>query len=121
VAGDRLTARDVDGVPHWMDPETPDRLAACRDDAERVLLLPGFDELVLGYADRTCTVPAEFADRLVPGANGVFRPTVVHGGRAVGTWRATGRGATRSLQLDPFAPLPDEVTAAAEAAWSALS
>jgi Winged helix DNA-binding domain len=113
VAGDRLAALDVDGVAHWLDPETPDRLAGCRADAERVLLLPGFDELVLGYADRTCTVPAEFADRIVPGNNGVFRPTVVSGGRVVATWRRTGRGTARSLQLEPFAELPADVAAAA--------
>ncbi|GAB3349246.1 winged helix DNA-binding domain-containing protein [Modestobacter lapidis] len=120
VAGDRLTTLDVDGVVHWMDPETPDRLAACRADAQRVLLLPGFDELVLGYADRTCTVPAEFADRIVPGGNGVFRPTTISGGRAVATWRGTGRGAARSLQLEPFGALPAEVSAAAVLAHAAL-
>jgi hypothetical protein len=120
VAGDRLTTVEVDGVVHWLDPETPDRLAACRADAERVLLLPGFDELVLGYADRTCTVPAAFADRLVPGGNGVFRPTVVSGGRAVATWRATGRGARRSVELDPFTELAPGVATAAEAAWASL-
>jgi hypothetical protein len=119
-AGDRLAALDVDGVPHWMDPETPDRLAGCRADAERVLLLPGFDELVLGYADRTCTVPADHADRIVPGNNGVFRPTVVSGGRAVATWRTAGRGAARTLQLDPFTDLPAEVAAAATQAHAAL-
>jgi hypothetical protein len=120
VAGDRLTTLDVDGVEHWLDPETPDRLAACRADAERVLLLPGFDELVLGYADRTCTVPAEFADRIVPGGNGVFRPTVVSGGRAVATWRTAGRGGARSLQLEPFGALPAEVASAAADAYTTL-
>ena len=120
VAGDQLAALDVDGVGHWMDPETPDRLAACRAEAGRVLLLPGFDEVVLGYADRSCTVPPEFADRLVPGGNGVFRPTVLSGGRAVATWRAAGRGATRTFQVDPFTELTPEVVTAAEAAWRAL-
>ena len=120
VAGDQLTALEADGVRYWMDPQTPDRLAADRADAERVLLLPGFDELVLGYADRTCTVPAEFADQLVPGSNGVFRPTVVSGGRAVATWRATGRGAKRSLQVTPFTDLAPALSAAADAAFAAL-
>jgi winged helix DNA-binding protein len=119
VAGDRLAPLDVDGVAHWMDPETPDRLAAARADAGRVLLVPGFDELVLGYADRTCTVPAEFAERIVPGNNGVFRPTVVSGGRVVATWR-TGRGAARSLQLEPFTELSAELATAAAEAHTAL-
>jgi hypothetical protein len=64
---------------------------------------------VLGYADRTCTVPAEHADRIVPGGNGVFRPTVVTGGCAVGTWRWTGTGARRTVVAEPFTTFPDGV------------
>jgi hypothetical protein len=84
-----LSSLDVDGVEYLMDPQTPQRLDASRTDVDGVLLLPGFDELVLGYADRTMTVPAEFADRIVPGGNGMFRPTVLSRGRAVGTWGRT--------------------------------
>ncbi len=90
LARPHLEAVDVDGVEHLLDPEVPDRLAAARAEARGVLLLPGFDELVLGYADRSTTVPAEHADRICPGGNGVFRPTVVAAGRAVGTWRPDG-------------------------------
>jgi hypothetical protein len=106
---DRLAAVDVDGTEMLMDPATPDRLAACRADAEGLHLLPGFDEVVLGYADRTCTVPAEHADRIVPGGNGVFRPTVVVGGCAVGTWRWTGTGPRRAAVAEPFTTFPGGV------------
>ena len=47
---------------------------------------PGFDELILGYEDRTCTLPEKFAERIVPGGNGMFISTVVANGVAVGTW-----------------------------------
>jgi winged helix DNA-binding protein len=106
---DRLTAVDVDGTEMLMAPDTPDRLAAHRAEAEALHLLPGFDEVVLGYADRTCTVPPEHADRIVPGGNGVFRSTVVVGGQAVGTWRWTGRGARRTVAAEPFTAFPDGV------------
>ncbi|MGY1713279.1 winged helix DNA-binding domain-containing protein [Geodermatophilus sp. SYSU D01106] len=106
---DRLAAVDVDGTELYLDPEVPDRLAACRAEAEGLHLLPGFDEVVLGYADRTCTVPAEHADRIVPGGNGVFRPTVVVGGTAVGTWRWTGTGTRRVASAEPFTAFPDGV------------
>jgi hypothetical protein len=106
---DRLAAVDVEGTEMLMDPDTPDRLAACRAEAGGLHLLPGFDEVVLGYADRTCTVPAEHADRIVPGGNGVFRSTVVVGGCAVGTWRWTGRGARRTVAAEPFTTFPDGV------------
>jgi Winged helix DNA-binding domain len=49
-------------------------------------LLPGFDEFILGYKDRGDTLAAGHA-RKVSGNNGVFRPTIVAGGRVIGTWR----------------------------------
>ncbi|WNV76737.1 winged helix DNA-binding domain-containing protein [Geodermatophilus sp. DSM 44513] len=122
---DQLTAVEVDGREHLMAPETADLLAACRGQAAGLFLLPGFDELVLGYADRSCTVPPQFADRIVPGGNGVFRPTVVHGGRVLGTWawqgpRSGREGADRTVAATPFTAFPDDVAAAIPAAAAAL-
>jgi hypothetical protein len=54
----------------------------------------------------------EFSDRIVPGGNGMFRPTVVHDGRIVGTWQWTGRGAKRTVTATPFTAFPDEAAAA---------
>lgn len=106
-----LATIDVDGVEHFMDPETPDRLAACRRSAEGVLLLPGFDEFILGYADRTAQLPAQFADRIVPGGNGMFKATVVSGGAVVGTWKRSGRGAKQHVEATPLASFPDGLSA----------
>ncbi|MCZ2815184.1 winged helix DNA-binding domain-containing protein [Modestobacter sp. VKM Ac-2984] len=119
VAAPQLERLVVDGTEHWLDPATPDRLAAARAEADGVHLLPGFDELVLGYADRSCTVPAEFADRIVPGNNGVFRPTAVHRGRVVGVWRV-GRGKARAIDLEPFTELPAAVLAAVQERYAEL-
>ncbi len=116
----RLEVVSIDGTEHFMDPATPDRLAAARSDAEGVLLLPGFDEFVLGYADRTAVVPAEFAARIVPGGNGIFRPTVVHRGQVVAVWRWTGRGAKRTVSVEPFTELTDVVAAAVPELAAAL-
>ncbi|MBM7807808.1 hypothetical protein JOD57_003645 [Geodermatophilus bullaregiensis] len=106
LARPALEAVDVEGTELYLDPATPERLAAHRADAEGLHLLPGFDEFVLGYADRTCAVPPEFADRIVPGGNGVFRSTVVVGGQVVGTWRRTGTGARRTVTAEPFTAFP---------------
>jgi hypothetical protein len=55
------------------------------------VLIPAFDELLLGWRDRTPTVPAEHARRVHPGG-GILRAVVLEGGVAVGTWsRAGGR------------------------------
>ncbi len=65
----------------WMRPGLAERAA------RTVHLLPGFDEMILGYRDRAATLPAAYAAAIVPGNNGVFQPTVVVDGRVVGTWR----------------------------------
>jgi hypothetical protein len=108
---DDLARLEVDGVEHFLDPATPDLLAAHRREARGTFLLPGFDEFVLGYADRSAVLDPEFAGRIVPGGNGVFRPTVVHDGRIVGTWQWTGRGAKRTVTATPFTSWPGGVEA----------
>jgi hypothetical protein len=99
-----------------MDPQTPDRLASHRRAARGVHLLPGFDEFVLGYGDRAAVLAPEHADRIVPGGNGVFRRTLVAGGRVLATWRTVRGG----LELDPFDPLAPATVAAAERAHGRL-
>ncbi len=59
--------------------------------------LPGFDEFVLGYRDRTAQLDAEHERLVVPGGNGMFANTMVVDGRVVGTWRR--RELTRSVQV----------------------
>ena len=91
---------DDDGL--LLDAATPERLAGA-DDPAAELLLPGFDEFVLGYGDRTDVLDAAHADRIVPGGNGMFRPTVVRDGRVVGTWRWAGSGRNRRVERELFA------------------
>ena len=100
----------VDGRTYYLDPATPQILADHRDMARSVHLLPGFDEIVLGYADRSMTVPPEVADRIVPGGNGVFRPTVIADGVAVGTWRAP-KGIPEAEPFTAFSPSVERAVA----------
>jgi hypothetical protein len=73
--------------------------------ATPVLALPAFDELILGYEDRTCTVGAEYADRIVPGSNGIFLSTIVVNGEAVGTWARTQTAKELVIEARPFGKL----------------
>ena len=120
---DRLESVTVDGVEHLLEPATHDRLAAAGKEADGVVLLPGFDEFVLGYGDRSAVLAAEHAERIVPGRNGMFRATVVHRGRIVAVWRWSGRGPRRTVAVEPFGDLPRDVAAAvgqvaAQPPWS---
>ena len=53
------------------------------------LALPGFDEYLLGFKDRSLMVDAAGMEAVIPGKNGVFRSTIVRDGRVVGTWKRT--------------------------------
>jgi hypothetical protein len=120
VARPHLERIAADGVEYLLDPATADRLDAHRDAARDVFLLPGFDEFVLGYADRTAMLPAGFLDRLIPGGNGVFQPTIVADGQIVGTWKHTGRGAKRTLAASPFTSWRAEDRTAVDRAYADL-
>lgn len=120
LARPALASWDVEGTEHLLDPQTPDRLAAARDSAAAVHLLPGFDEFLLGYRDRRAQLDPAYADRIVPGGNGVFRPTVVSAGRVVGTWTRTGRGARQEVAATPFTHFPPHVEAAIPELYTAL-
>ena len=109
----RAAARDIESsVEEWGTDESgevllcapglPEVVAQVGRVADRPQLLPPFDEMILGYPDRTYIVPVEHHATLVPGNNGVFRSAVVAGSQVVGYWRRTGQKGKRSLVLEPF-------------------
>ncbi len=117
VAGAGLDRLEVDGTEYLMDPATPALLDGCRREARGVLLLPGFDELVLGYGDRSAVLPPEHAAQVA--RNGMFLGTVVSAGRAVATWRRPTRRTATAPDLTPFTTLPAAVAAAVPRRWAA--
>ena len=84
------------------------------------MLLPGFDEFMLGYTDRTFAVPPAQIDQLVPGGNGVFRATVVKTGKVLGFWRRGGTPDRPAVQVDPLAPLGPRTEASVRRAFERL-
>ncbi len=101
-AGSALARVDVGGVAHWMAPA----LTVPPARPAEVDLLSGFDEYVLGYKQRGAFLDPAHADAIVPGGNGVFRPTVVVDGQVVGTWARTPRARADLVTVTPFTRLP---------------
>jgi len=125
-----VTRRDVAGWTGLPLGDVDRGLAACGDVLERVrvadgeqvvhapsgdtggengtssrLVLPGFDEFVLGYKDRSLVLTPERFERIVPGGNGMFRATLVRGGHVVGAWTRTLTRGRLVVVPEPFEPL----------------
>lgn len=106
-----LAAKEFEGKQFWMSKE----VAAHAKPATGLHLLPGFDEYMLGYKDRSAVLEAQHASKIVPGGNGVFKPTIVVDGQIVGIWRRVFKKSAVDMTFEAFSiPLPD--TALAEAA-----
>jgi hypothetical protein len=96
-----LLAEKIDGQEYWMARDAPGQKA---HQTSSVHFLPGFDEYLLGYKDRSAVLAAEHASKIVPGNNGVFRPMLVSAGLVAGTWKRTLRKNDLDIVLNPFAP-----------------
>lgn len=115
----RLAAVEVAGATYWADPAL---LAGPTETVPGTLLLPAFDEHLLGYTDRSAVLDAAHFERIVPGRNGMFRATIVRDGRVIGVWLRTPRAAHTRIDLQPF---PGETVdpgalAGPAAAWGAF-
>jgi hypothetical protein len=107
-----LISQTIDGKDYWMASHRPDNAAY---DESGVDLLPAFDEYLIGYKDRAAVLDGEDAQRVVPGNNGVFLPTIVVGGRVVGTWKRKLKKNSIDITLSPFTHLSDLDKRATEA------
>ncbi|WP_181408464.1 winged helix DNA-binding domain-containing protein [Schumannella sp. 10F1B-5-1] len=84
--------------------------------ASTLRLLPGFDELLLGYTDRTATLHELPLEAVVPGRNGMFLPTVVIDGRVVATWKRTATARRVRVAVSVLTSIPSSKRAALERA-----
>ena len=98
---------------YWLAQEPP----ISNQPPQPLYLLPGFDEYLLGYADRSAVLDPQYANHIVPGGNGIFYPTIVSKGQIVGTWQRTFKKGAVVITAQPFTTLQsDEQEAFAHAA-----
>ena len=67
----------------YMRADLPDLLADNLSQARRLIYLPAFDELHVGYRNRTCLTDEAGEKLICPTANGLFRPLIVNNGRLI--------------------------------------
>lgn len=102
---DREFESDSADEPSYWREGLLDEVAALGRGVHRPLLLPGFDEFILGYQDRTFAMSEDEHRRLVPGNNGVFKRCIVANGQVVGLWSRTGPPGKRRLVVEEFSEL----------------
>ncbi|MDO5672534.1 MAG: crosslink repair DNA glycosylase YcaQ family protein [Actinomycetaceae bacterium] len=71
------------GEVFYLRADLHDLLADNRKAAEATFFLPSFDELHVGYKDRTCLTDEAGETLICPGKNGMFRPIFITRGRLV--------------------------------------
>lgn len=71
-------------------------------ERHETVALPGYDEFVLGYKDRSLHGDDTLLDRVVPGGNGIFRATIVRAGKVVATWTRTIKRDRVDISVEPF-------------------
>lgn len=79
-----LEEETVNKIPYWLPAENH----GAQTVSSKTFLLPGFDEYMLGYADRSAILDEAYRVQLNQG-NAVFSATIVINGRVAGTWKRT--------------------------------
>jgi hypothetical protein len=102
AAGASLQALTLEGTTYYLSPET----ASAPDlPPGATHALPGFDEYLLGYTDRSAALADIHKEAVAPGGNGVFMPTLLANGAVVGTWKRVFKRKEVVAQALPFTRL----------------
>jgi Winged helix DNA-binding domain len=104
-----LVRETIEDKTYWLSRPAPE------DGSSGLYLLPGFDEYLLGYRDRSASLNPARAKALNAGG-GMLNPTVVADGRVVGTWKRTFKKDAVVIEASPFAPLSEASNRALSAA-----
>ena len=103
AAGAALTRVTVDGVEMIADPAVLDDAP---EDGDPWWTLPGFDEYLLGFKDRSLMLDPAHKQAVVPGGNGIFQATIVRAGRVVGIWKRTLGKKAVTVDAIPLVTMP---------------
>ncbi len=99
LTGNELQQTEINQKVYWH------RLNLGTSRQPSLFLLPGFDEYILGYKDRSAMLAPEYANRIIPGGNGVFQATIVSNGQVIGIWKRTTKTKGTLVRLETFETL----------------
>jgi hypothetical protein len=93
----------IDGTEYWFG----ETAAVAPAPSPAVTLLPNYDELIVGYTDRSAIYDEDHSDKLDARGNVLFNYTILMDGRIVGTWKRTFKKGKVIIEANPFYPLSE--------------
>lgn len=98
-----LTSEKIGDQTYWMSAKP----ISGKTTRSSVYLLPGFDEFLLGYKDRSASIQQKFSNNWCPGNNGMFFPFLVIDGQVKATWKRTVKKDKVVIEVKPFELQPE--------------
>lgn len=98
----------IDGVEYLFRNDQPDIF-----QNDSLYLLPAFDELLIGYTNRSATINSVDNPKAISN-NGMFRPIIVENGRVTGVWKRTTQKMKIMIEVTFFSGASDFVMNALE-------
>jgi hypothetical protein len=92
----KLKSLTIDGSEYWMSPQV--------QESEGLFLLPGYDELLIGYKDRTASFKT-YGHTPISTYNGMFYATIIEDGQVLGVWKRTIKPKIIDAELHPIVKL----------------
>jgi len=86
----------IDGTAYLFRNDQPDI-----SQHNSLYLLPAFDELLIGYTNRTATITSTHHPIAITN-NGLFRPIIVENGQVTGVWKRTTQKTKVVIELTLF-------------------
>lgn len=103
MAQPQLREETIGERTYWMHRDMPERT----HHVPEALLLPAFDEYMVGYTDRSAALHPANSRRVYSG-NGIFYPIIVLDGQVAGTWKRNFTKKNVSIELQPFTSLAEK-------------
>jgi hypothetical protein len=99
-----LISETIDSETYWMAPGSSHRVF----DPQQIRLLPAFDEILIGYANRSAAL-ASVHNKKIISVNGIFRPIIVENGQVKGLWKRNTLKDRVLIEASLFQPFPEEI------------
>ncbi len=113
-ASSELVKESIEGKTYWMSRTALDSPIT----AKEIQLLPGFDEYLVGYRDRSAVLDEQFVEMWSKG-KAMFSPSIILRGKVAGLWSRTLKKNSATITPELFVDLAaDDEEALADAAES---